>query len=235
MRRSTFCASAVAAVALFAGPAQGQQISSPYDFVETSQGIRAFASYVLTDRGVIDTGPGSAMAFGAGYGIRVSGPFQVDAQVSWLPTSRRVYRTTSVSDSADPMAGLEQIGEADLSLLLLDASIRFDITGPRTWYGIQPYALLGAGGAFRASSDNAVEEELPAGNELRVRFRNGFTGHVGLGAEWHVAERFSLRAEARDVLWKLHVPAGFIEGDRLIASEEWVQTAHLSLGLAWRF
>lgn len=220
---------------MMAAPVQGQQITSPYRFIETSQGIRAFAGYIFTDRGVIDTGPGSSTAFGAGYNIRITGPFEFDAQATWFPTSRRVYRTTAVSDSADPMAGLEQIGTADLTLLLLDATLRFDLTGPRTWYRLQPYAMIGVGGAFRVAHDNAIEEELPTTSELRVRFRNGFTGHVGAGVEWHLAERFSLRADARDVLVKLHVPPGFREGDRLIDDEEWVQSANLSLGLVWRF
>ena len=239
MRRSTFCVGALVAAALLANPVDGQQITSPYDFVETAQGIRAFGGYIFTDRGVIDTGPGSGAAFGLGYNIRVSGPFEFDAQATYFPTTRRVYDITASTDSAtlaeDPMAGLVELGTADLSLLLLDATLRFDITGPRTWYNLQPYAMIGAGGVFRLASDNTAEETLPTDVELRVRFKNGFTGHVGAGVEWHVARRFTVRADARDTLWKLHVPSGFFQRGRLIDDEEWVQAANLSLGLVWRF
>ncbi|HUG38947.1 MAG TPA: hypothetical protein VMM12_00595 [Longimicrobiales bacterium] len=237
MRQTTLCAGAIAAL-LFAGPARGQQITSPYDFVETAQGIRAFVTYVLTDRGAIDIGPGSGLAGGLGYNIRVSGPFEIDGQATLFPTSRRVFDispTDSDSLALDPKAGLVELGTADLALLLVDASLRFDLTGPRTWYRLQPYASAGVGGVFRVASDNAVEENLPTDVELRVRFRNGFTGHVGAGFEWHATRRLTVRADARDLFWKLHVPEGFFQPGRSIDDEQWVQTAHLSLGLVFRF
>ncbi|HSH46232.1 MAG TPA: outer membrane beta-barrel protein, partial [Longimicrobiales bacterium] len=217
--------------------AESQQIGSPYDFVERSQGIRAFGGYVLTDRGTIDIGPGSAPGFGAGYNIRISGPFNFDAQATYLPTSRRVYdiSTDTAGISDDPRAGLVELGEADLDLLLLDATLRFDLTGPRTWYRLQPYAQIGAGGVFAVSSNESVEAGLPEDVDLRVRFENGFTGHVGAGVEWHPSEAFSIRADARDTLWKLHVPDGFFQPGRSIDSEEWVQNLNVSLGLVVRF
>lgn len=228
----------MAVLASIAGPARGQQIGSPYDFIETAQGVRAFASYILTDRGSIDIGPGSGLAAGVGYNIRISGPFEFDTQATFFPTSRRVFDITP-QDSAtlreDPKAGLEELGTADLSLLMLDATLRFDLTGPRTWYRLQPYALIGAGGVFRLSSDDTAEENLPTDVELRVRFQNGFTGHVGAGFELYVTERMTVRADARDVLWKLHVPSGFFQPGRVIDDEQWVQNGQFSLGLVFRF
>lgn len=235
IKRTTMAAFAALFLAV---PASAQQIDSPYDFVEESQSAWLFGSAIFTDRGAIDIGPGSGFGIGAGYTVRLTGPFNLDARVVYVPTDRRVYDLTP-ADSAelvvDPMAGLEQIGTADLSLLLIDASLRFDITGPRTWHRLQPFALIGAGGVLRVSSDNAAEEALPDTPDLRVRFQNGFTGHVGAGVEWHLSERFTVRAEARDLLWKIHVPDGFFEPGRVIDDEEWVQTAHLSLGLVLRF
>lgn len=228
---------ALAALFLTGSPATSQDIDSPYDFVDTSQSVWVFGSAVFTDRGVIDVGPGSGYGAGIGYSLRVSGPFNVDGRVAFLPTSRRVYRTVEADSAAmleDPMVGLEPIGTADLSLLTADASLRFDITGSRTWHRLQPYALIGVGAVFRVSSDDAAEEPLPAEPDLRVRFQNGVTGHVGVGVEWHLSERFTVRADARDLLWKVHIPDGFLQG-RVIEDEEWVQTAHLSLGLGFRF
>ena len=237
--------SALLAVLALAGStvsARAQSITSPYDFVETSQALRAIGAYVATDRGAIDIGPGSGLAAGLGYTIRLSGPFTVDVRALFLPTTRRVYSVVdpAEADSAaiarDPTEGLELVGEADLSLVIADASLRFDITGPRTWHRLQPFVLIGVGGVLRVASDNAVEESLPADMpELRARFRNGFTGNVGAGVEWHASDRLTLVAEARDVLWKIHVPDGFFVSGRNIDNEEWVQTAHLSLGLAFRF
>lgn len=219
-------------------PARGQSITSPYDFIEHSQSVRAFGSYVVTDRGVIGIGPGSAYGFGMGYNIRISGPFTLDVRGTFIPTTRTAYNVTAADSAdlaADPTLGLVPLGEADLSILALDAALRFDITGPRTWYRLQPFALIGVGGVIRLASDNAVEEALPEESDLRVRFQNGFTGNVGGGIEWHATERFTLVAEARDVLWKVHVPQGFFVPGRLIDDDEWVQTGHFSLGLNFRF
>lgn len=225
-----------------AGPAQGaaQSISSPYRFVERSQGLYAFGSSVVTDRGTLDTGPGAGIAMGLGYNVRISGPFTFAARVTYFPTDRRVYDDNStVADSTElrqnPMFGLQQIGTADLTLMLLDATLRFNATGPRTWNRIQPFALLGIGGAVVVASDNSAEATLPSDRELRVRFRNGFTGHVGAGLELHVSERFSIQADVRDLLWNLDIPQGFLTTGRVVGSDEWVQTAHFGLGLTFRF
>ena len=233
IRRSILTAAVLYAAA---APAAGQGIDSPYDFVETSQAFRVFGGAVLTDRGVIDTGPGSSYGLGAGYTIRISGPFNFDARVVYIPTDRRVFNLSADSAVAgdDPRVGLEEIGTADLSLMLIDAALRFDLTGPRTWHRIQPYALIGVGAAFAVAADNTAEESLPTDIDLRVRFKNGITGHIGVGAELHLARRFTVTVEARDLLWKVHVPDGFRDPARVIDDSEWVQTGHFNLGLAYR-
>jgi hypothetical protein len=227
-----------AAALSLAEPAQAQTIRSPYDFIDRGQTVHAFATYVFTDQGTLGVGPESAPAVGIGWGIRVSGPFAFDTRVAYMPTSRTVYDLDPAADPDairdDPTVGLVELGSADLSLLLLDASLRFNITGSRTWHRLQPYALLGAGLIFRMGADHAAEDELSS-LDLRVRFRNGVTGHVGGGVEWHLSDRFSMRFDARDVLWRLHIAPGFITPARVIDDREWVQTAHLSVGAAFRF
>lgn len=240
IKRSAFVV--LAALAAGATPAVSQGIDSPYEFVDNSMSVWAFGSAVFTDRGPIDIGPGSGYAAGIGYSARISGPFNFDGRVAYMPTTRRVFAVDDLpaADSArvreDPTHGLRDVGTADLSLLLLDASLRFDLTGPRTWYRLQPYALIGAGAVIRATSDNAIEEEaLGDDPSVQVRFKNGFTGHVGAGFEWYASERFSVRFDARDILWKVHVPEGFFVDNRVVDNEQWLQTVHLSLGLAFRF
>lgn len=221
-------------------PAAAQSITSPYDFVDGRHAFYAIGARVFTDRGTVDTGPGTGYAAALGYNLRISGPFNLGARVTYFPTDRRVYTDNSTAaDSvelrADPMTGLEQVGTANLSLLLLDVSLRFDLTGPRTWHRIQPYVVMGAGGAIPVSYAQTGEEELPEDLELRVRFRRGFTGHVGGGIEIYLSEHFTARVDARDLLWKLHVPVDFLTTGRVIDSEQWVQTGHVSLGLSLRF
>lgn len=223
-----------------AAPAAAQRITSPFEFVDGKHAFYTFGSTVFTDRGTLDTGPGSGYAGGLGYGFRVSGPFVLEVRAAYFPTDRRVYNDTSTfADSttlrADPTFGLEQVGTADMELVLLDASLRFNLTGPRTWYLIQPYALIGAGGALVASQARTGEDQIEEDSQLLVRFRNGFTGHVGGGVELHLSDHFTVRADARDLLWKLHLPEGFRTTGRVIDDEQWVQTAHLSLGVVIRF
>lgn len=221
-------------------PAAAQNITSPYDFVDGSHGFYALGARVFTNRGTLDTGPGSGYAAALGYNLRISGPFNLGIRVTYFPTDRRVYTDSSTAaDSvelrADPMTGMELVDIADLSLVLLDASLRFDLTGPRTWHRIQPYVVMGAGGAIPATYAETGEEELPLNVELRVRFRRGFTGHVGGGVEIHLSDHLTARVDARDILWKLHLPEGFLATGRVIDTDQWVQTAHVSLGLSLRF
>jgi hypothetical protein len=237
INRSISVALATAFLVL-AQPGSAQTITSPYDFVERGMGAYLYGTYVFTDRGTIDIGPASGPAYGAGFGARVSGPFVVDSRVALFPTQRTVYTLGEASPEEiqeDPRAGLVPVGEADMTLLLLDASLRFDITGPRTWYNLQPYALLGGGAVFRLAADHAAEEDLPTTPDVRVRFRNGLTGHFGGGVEWHMTDRVTVRFDARNLLWRLHVPTGFITADRVISDREWVQTGHLSIGAGFRF
>lgn len=244
INRSTLAAALLIALGASASAmpasAQAPSITSPYEFVEGSHGLFAFGSAVLTDRGTLDTGPGSGYAAGIEYNYRISGPFNIAVRTAYFPTTRRVYNDTStLADSADvrrdPTTGLEQIATADLSLLLLDASLRFDFTGPRTWYNLQPYAVIGVGGALALSQATTGEDQLSADENLRVRFQDGFTGHVGAGVELHLSDRITVRADARDLLWKIHLPPGFRNTGRVIELEQWVQSAHLSLGLTLRF
>ena len=239
IHRLIVAAALVYGAGLTPAAAGAQEIPSPYDFLDTSQGVYGYATYILTDRGPLDMGPHSAPAVGAGYSLRISGPFTLDARLAYFPTNRTVYDMDLAVDSAtlvaDPKADLTEIGEASLSLAILDASLRFDLTGPRTWYNLQPYALVGVGGVLRVTSDNDVEETLPTDLDIRVRFRNGVTGHVGAGVEWHATDRFTLRLDARDVLWKVHIPDGFQRPGRVIETEPWVQNVHLSIGLGFRF
>ncbi len=235
----TIVIAAAAAFLLSMGRVEAQTITSPYDFVERGQSIRAHVTYVTPDRGIIGTGPGSGVAVGVGHTLRVSGPFTLDTRLSYLPTNRTVYTVDDQADpdqiALDPMVGLVELGTADLSLALVDASLRFDVTGPRTWNRLQPFALLGGGAVFRLSADHSAEEDLRDDLDLRVRFRNGLTGHIGAGVEIHLSPRLSMRLDARSLFWRLHVPTGFITPARVIDDREWTRTGHLGVAAAWRF
>lgn len=212
---------------LSATGAAAQDIESPYGFVDPSQHVNAFVGLIETDPGTLDLGPESAMAYGARYGIRLSGPFVIEAQAALFPTSR-VARDTVVSATDTTLVA---IGDADLTVGLASADLRFDITGPRTWHRLMPFALLGVGAAFTLSDDEDVDEDVDS--DVRYRFGTRLLGELGLGVEWFAADRLTLRFDARNMLWRIDAPVGLHQLDA--PTEEWVQNFLLSAGVSFRF
>lgn len=216
-------------LAALASPLAAQRIDSPYRFVDTTQQLGVFAGYVFTDPGSLDLGPESAAAFGARYGIRVTGPFSIEGSAMVLPTSRLV-RDTAVSAGGTDTTHTT-VGEADMTLAAVYADLRFDVTGPRTWNGLMPYVVFGVGAAFPISNEDAADEDLPSGD--RYRFGTRLVGDLGLGVEWFPLERWTVRLDARDFLWKIEVPQGLRTLDT--PEDEWVQNFMLSAGVSFRF
>ncbi|HEX6940845.1 MAG TPA: hypothetical protein VF158_15620 [Longimicrobiales bacterium] len=219
----------VAGVLASVNPAPAQQIPSPYRYVDEGQSITVFGGYAITDPGKVDMGPESAPAGGIRYSIRLGGPFTAEASAQLLPTTRTVLDTTAVSQPLEP------VGEADLSLALVDASLRFNVTGPRVYHGLMPFVLAGGGVVFPVSDDESVENAAEIGDAARFDFGTRFAGHVGAGIEWFATRRLALRADARDVFWKLPTPPAFQRQRLDLPEDEWVQNFVFSLGVAYHF
>ncbi|HET9440767.1 MAG TPA: outer membrane beta-barrel protein [Longimicrobiales bacterium] len=214
-----------------AGPALGQRIDTPYRFFEETQGIGLTAAYISTDKGSIGLGPESGVAFGGRYHIRLSGPFFVEAEALYFPTTRAVFDTVVVAaDSA-----FQQVGEADIGLAVAHASLRFHLTGQRTWNRILPFVLLGVGVAVEATDDEAADADVPG--EARFDFGTTFAGQVGAGIELFPAERLAIRIDGRTVLWQLETPQALLGRDigRTVPTEEWTNNFTASVGLSIHF
>ncbi|MFW6079084.1 MAG: outer membrane beta-barrel protein [Gemmatimonadota bacterium] len=231
---------ALLAATVAADASAQESIASPFRFIEESQSLGPFGGYALTDEGALDLGPESAYAFGLRYTIRISGPFTAEATATYLPTTRTVFDTTRVD------GGFDSPGEADLSLAILQAALRFDLTGPRTYYGFQPYIVAGIGAAVDVSdSDAAFRDELvgETGDPSAVVFDFGttFAAQVGAGIEWFVSRRVTVSADVRDLFWEIEAPPAFVEPGAGtepaldVPSEEWVQNFVFQLGLSYRF
>lgn len=217
-------------LALTATGASAQQIESPYRFIDEAQQVGLFVGQVLTDPGTLDLGPESGTALGARYGIRLAGPFSVEAAAMVLPTSRAVQDTFVVG--TDTTAGpAEGNPSADMTLGIATADLRFDITGPRTWHRLMPFALLGIGAAFVVSEDD--EQDLDLDPDLRFRMGTRLVGDLGIGVEWFPLDRLTVRFDARNMLWQVEAPVGMHTLDAPL--EEWVQNFLLSAGLSFRF
>jgi hypothetical protein len=209
--------------------AAAQTIASPYRFVETSQTVGITGGYAYASEGALDLGPAPALYLGARYAIRISGPFTAEGELGFVPTTRMVWDTVAGDTTR------EVIGEANMRLLLGSAALRFNITGPRTWHGLQPYFLAGAGIAIDLAGTAAAEEELT--DDARFDFGTSFAGHIGGGIEWFPSPGWSLRLDTRNALWKLETPRAFLanERGRLTPADEWAQNFIVSAGFAIHF
>ena len=205
-----------------------QDIASPYRFVDESQHANAFVGLIATDEGTLGLGPESGLAYGGRYGIRLSGPFVVEAQAAFFPTTRSVQDTViSATDTAVVGTGVD----ADLAIGVASAALRFDITGARTWHRLMPFALLGVGAAFTISSEDDVDDDVE--EDVRYEFGTRLLGELGLGVEWFATDRLALRFDARNLLWRIDAPIGLQPLDA--PNEEWVQNFLLSAGVSFRF
>lgn len=221
----------VACLACLAGPAAAQQIDSPYRFLDTTRQIGFFGGYMSASEGRLGIGPQPAPTFGGRLALRVSGPLVLGLEVGYTPTQRTVRDTVFLT----PDSVFQPIGEADMNLISVMSEVRFNLTGPRTWHGLQPFLVLGAGVAFDGGDRRAFEEDLP--DQGRYRFGTTFAGQVGVGVDWFPTDRVSLRLDARNLLWKLRVPEAFLlsEHGQTLAESEWENNFVVTAGLSFHF
>lgn len=212
------------------GRAAAQNIDSPYRFIDTKQAGGIYAGYLFTGQGSLNLGPESGALYGVRYDLTLGGPFALEADVGYFSKMRAVYDTVP-GDTTRAV-----VGDSEFSTLLLTAGLRFNLTGPRTYHGLQPYAIFGVGAAFDLSNPSAVDEGLP-GN-VRFDFGTKFIGMLGGGTEILLGQRYSLRVDARNILWKLDTPQAFLlAGDQglLLPADEWAQNFGLTVSFAVRF
>lgn len=212
---------------LNAQPLTAQVITSPYKFVEEGQTLSLFSSALFTGRGTADLGPGSGYVYGLRYGIRPArGPVELEAQAGLFSSHRTIFGLSNEQRIA--------LVEADMSLLLLDAGMRFNFSGPRTFHNLKPFAIVGGGGLIQLQSDRPPEEEALS-SDLRYRYGTRFAGHIGGGVEWFAVELWTVRLDLRNMLWQVEAPDGFLIADPALPTSEWTQNFFLSLGIGRRF
>jgi hypothetical protein len=210
--------------------AQGQTIPSPYRFEETRQEAGFFIGHLSLDRGRFGYGPGPGILYGARYGLRLAGPFGLEATVGYSPTTR---------DLIDPgrVEGDMKVGDpVDAEMITADARLRFALTGDRTWRGLSPFIVVGGGLAFDRAGESEAESVLL--EDDRFQFKRTFMALLGGGVRWIISDRFLLRADGSLTLWRLKTPDGFRDPTREftgVGEREWVSGPSLSIGLAYHF
>ena len=220
-------------------PATAQRIPSAYRFIETAQEAGA-SLFTLTPRaGIFGFGPRGGRVTGSYYQVRVGGPFSLQGNLGYLPTTR---------DVIDPRRdeGDRKIGEADVTLATADVRLQFTLTGPRTWYRLAPHLFAGGGIAMDLAPDQDIDTVLD--EDDRFSFGPSFLGSLGAGIKFFPVDRISLRAEGIVTYWKVNTPRGFLRTDRPLlpppeGSDEpaipddgfWSVGRGVSFGIAWRF
>lgn len=210
-------------------PAAAQHITSPYRFLTNSQELEFFAGHLTGNAGTAGLGVSAASVFGARYDIRVSGPFNFEGGVTLFPTTRSVLDTTTAAQDTF----FHAVGQAKTTLAIVDAGVRFDLTGPRTFHRLLPYLEAGIAAVLRARDQASAADSVAA--VLRYSPGTRFAGMVGAGVEWTPAEHVGLRLDARDYLWRITAPVGFLVLSPSVPAKEWLQHYSVSVGLVFRF
>lgn len=217
----------VALVLALPAVAGAQTIPSPYRFIEHGQDLGAFAGWVATDRGTVDLGPKSGFGAGLEYSFRINDPMALSARIAYLPTARDQIDTDTTMDGT-LQARAE--GEAALDLLLVTARLRFTLTGARTWHGIAPHLIAGAGLVLALSEE---KNGPTVGTTNRYTFGHAFMGQLGIGAAAFLSPRWALRLSLIDHLWQIEAPDGLqdVNLDPVAPDREWTHNFELSAGL----
>ena len=217
-----------------------QNIPSAYRFIDTAQEAGPSMFTVTPRAGVFGFGPKAGRIMGSYYQVRVGGPFSLQGNLGYLPTTR---------DVIDPRRdeGDRRIGEADLTMGTVDVRLQFTLTGPRTWYRLAPHVFAGGGIALDFAPDNQ-DIDMVLEEDDRFSFGPSFLGSFGAGIKLFPIDRLSVRAEGIMIYWKVNTPRGFLRTDRALlpppeGSDEpatpeegfWSLGRGLSIGLGWRF
>jgi hypothetical protein len=228
MRRVLLALPALLCLPVLADGARAQTIPSPFRYVEPAQSIHVHGGYLSTASGDFGLTPHSAPIFGVQYEGRFTGPLSGVVVVDVMPSKRTVQARTSTSD---PSAPLTPVDESDDVVLSAEAGLRLSITGARTWHRLQPYIAATAGIVRDFSSRTEAERQL-AETQL-VSFGPGFAVGVAAGIDLFATDRFSIRLQGKDHLWRRSVPEGLSSTGR--STNEWTNNLGATVGAAIHF
>ena len=220
-------------IAIARSTAAGQNIPSPYTFIEYSQAWAVFRGKSDLNPGQLGLGPQDANTYGGRYAVAFGGALNLDVD------GTLVYSTRDVLDVSRPVDD-RSLGRTDLNILLFDLKLRINLTGQRAWHGLQPFIMFGGGVAFPAlTEDRTLELDSDMPEDEWYEFGTRFAGSFGGGVNFHVSNRISLRLDGVMNLWKITTPVGWqtVAADPLgeNSAGEWVSIKTIRVGAAWRF
>jgi hypothetical protein len=206
-----------------------QTIPSPYAFVEERQELGLFVGVADAGTGRFGFGPKGGPLYGLRYAVDLAGPLSLEGTASVIDGTRDVI-------SPSRPEGDRKIGEADVLLTTIDARLRLAATGARTWHGLSPFILFGAGVAFDPAK-HSISEALLDTDEI-FDFGTKFTAMAGPGVRWSATRHLAVRGDMALSLWKLKTPSGFADptlGILNVAEGEWVSSLSFSASFLFRW
>lgn len=209
--------------------ASAQTIPSPYAFVDERQEVAAFFGYVNASTGRFGFGPKGGPMFGARYGVDVSGPLSLEVVMGVVDGTRDVV-------SPSRPEGDRVIGESQSLMTVLEGRLRLSATGARTWHGLTPFLVFGAGVAIDPAELSAADGLLEV--DERFEFGTKFITTAGPGVRWSINRHLAVRTDLGFSLWKITTPEGY--GDQTlglgsVAESEWVSGLSLSASVLFRW
>lgn len=215
-----------------ASAAAGQVIPSAYDFVETRQSFGMFVGSTNLDSGQLGLDPNSASTAGARWALDVGGALSLEVNGTWFEAERDVLDPSRPEND-------QVLGQSDMSIVQFDVRLRLNLTGHRTWHGIQPFVAFGGGIASEAGVDRTLEDAALMPQDQRFDFGNRLTTMLGLGVNFRLAERLYLRVDGLLTLGKMGTPTGWVtaevDPDRVNPQGEWLAGQNLMIGATWRW
>ena len=169
------------------------------------------------------------MSIGTRYSIALSNSLGIELTGTYLASTRDVVTPRGIT-------GAQVVAEAEANLAIVDARLRMNLTGRRTWHGLQPFVALGGGLAWNASGRQ--QEDLDLLLEDQFTFGAAFLGVLGGGVRLFVTDRIVIRGDANLNLYSLETPQGWLDPEldlTGVGEKESVTAAHYTIGLTWQF
>jgi hypothetical protein len=219
-------------ISVASSTAAAQTIPSPYTFVEHSKEWTLLGGTSFNNAGALGLGPQDAPVVGGRFAVGFGGALGLDVTGTLFLASRDVLDVTRPEDD-------RVLGSSDISVGMLDARLRLNLTGQRAWHGLQPFVAFGGGVAASGGTSRQVEllNDLPL--EQWYSFGTRFAASFGTGANYFISDKISLRFDAFMTLWKIATPIGWLTVDNNPDGQnpdgEWVSAKSLLLGASWRF
>lgn len=193
----------------------GERIDTPYRWIPRGFRGGLYGGWVATDRGQLNLGPSPSVVFGGRLRARVSTPLSLEANIGYSPSERWV-----VDPRPESGTGLSAVDTVGLDRVVLQGAMHFALTGARTWHGLQPYVLVGAGLVVGVGEETSEVFESSDLEPFRYEMNSSPAVQAGVGVEWLIGDRFGLGLEVRDHLWQISTPDGFFRSDVLNQIEE---------------